>query len=260
MAERPAVDARPADTRPAGVPPAGVPPADVPAAVPPATTTDEIVAASEAFAADFDAATAGYDLSSGRPRRRVAIVACMDARLDLGAAFDFGPGEVHVIRNAGGLVTHDVLRSLTLSQRELGTREVMVVQHTRCGLLGMVDEAMLDAIEASSGVRPPFALGGFADLDASVRASLDRVRAAGYLPHRDRVRGFIYDLSTARLREVASYDVGLDLNWRSRPAPAPASGGPAPRSGRGGPSRRLPLPGAGRSPGWPRPRPQRPID
>jgi carbonic anhydrase len=164
------------------------------------TTADELVAANAGFAATFDPDHAGCDLSSGRPTRHAAVVTCMDARIDVLAALGLGLGEVHVIRNAGGLVTDDVLRSLTLSQRTLGTREVLVIQHTGCGLHGLADEALLGEVEAASGVLPPFAFGGFADLDASVRASVARVRAAAYLPHRDGVRGFVYDLATGRLR------------------------------------------------------------
>ena len=142
------------------------------------TATDALLAAADDNAERFDPADPGYDLSSGRPRSGVAVVTCMDARIDPVAAFDLEPGDAHVIRNGGGLVTDDVLRSLTLSQRALGTREVMIVQHTRCGLLGLVDATLLAEIEASAGVRPPFALGGFADLDASVLTSVERRAAA----------------------------------------------------------------------------------
>jgi carbonic anhydrase len=166
------------------------------------STVDELIAANAAFAAAFDPASPGCDLSSPRPTRRAAVVACMDARLDLFAALGLALGEVHLIRNAGGIVTDDVLRSLALSQRKLGTREVLVVHHTDCGLHGLDDEALADEVEAETGERPPFAFGGFDDLDASVRASVARVRAATYLPHREVVRGAVYDVRTGRLREV----------------------------------------------------------
>ena len=166
------------------------------------STVDELSAANSAFAAACDPASPGCDLSSPRPTRRTAVVACMDARIDLFAALGLKLGEVHVIRNAGGIVTDDVLRSLVLSQRKLGTREVLVVHHTDCGLHGLDDDALADEIEAETGVRPPFAFGGFDDVDASVRASVARVRAAVYVPHRDVVRGFVYEVRTGRLREV----------------------------------------------------------
>ncbi|HEX6417928.1 MAG TPA: carbonic anhydrase [Acidimicrobiales bacterium] len=168
----------------------------------PTPAIDALVAANGRFAADFDAARAGCDISSPRPTRRAAVVTCMDARIDLFAALGLALGEVHVIRNAGGIVTDDVLRSLVLSQRKLGTREVLLAQHTDCGLHGLDDDALTAEVEAEAGARPPFAFGGFTDLDASVRASLACLRGAPFVPHRDAVRGFVYDVATGRLREV----------------------------------------------------------
>ncbi|HEX5367489.1 MAG TPA: carbonic anhydrase [Acidimicrobiales bacterium] len=167
------------------------------------TATDEIVAANAAHAAAYDPAAAGFDPAVAPPSRLVAVVTCMDARIDPAAAFGLRPGQAHVVRNAGGIVTEDVLRSLTLSQRELGTVEVAVVQHTGCGLLGLDDAAVVAAIEAETGAPPPFAPGGFPDLEASVRAGLATLRSAPFLPWRDAVRGFVYDVATGRLREVA---------------------------------------------------------
>ena len=112
-------------------------------------------------------------------------------------------GDAHVIRNAGGVVTDDVIRSLAISQAALGTREIMVVQHTACGMLAPDDDDLADTIEAAAGHRPEMPLGTFAELDASVRSSLIRLRASSLLAHRDGVRGFVYDVETARLREVA---------------------------------------------------------
>ena len=175
----------------------------LPAAAPgPTPTIDALVAANEGFAAGFDHARAGCDISSPRPTRHTTVVTCMDARIDLFAALGLALGEVHVIRNAGGVVTDDVLRSLVLSQRKLGTREVLVAHHTDCGLYGLDDDALLAEIEAESGVRPPFRFEGFDDLDESVRASVARVRAAAFVPHRGAVRGFVYDVATGLLREV----------------------------------------------------------
>jgi carbonic anhydrase len=166
------------------------------------TTIDELLAANERFAASFDVASAGCDISSPSPTRRTAVVTCMDARIDLFEALGLALGEVHIIRNGGGIATDDVLRSLVLSQRKLGTREVLLAHHTDCGLYGLDDDELLDEIEAASGTRPPFRFGGFSDLDASVRASVERVRSAPFVPHRDAVRGFVYDVKTGRLREV----------------------------------------------------------
>jgi carbonic anhydrase len=126
----------------------------------------------------------------------------MDARIDLFPLLGLRLGESHIIRNAGGIVTDDVLRSLALSQRKLGTREVMVVHHTNCGLHGLDDDALLDEIEAEVGARPPFRFGAFVDLDESVRESVERVRSAPFVPHRDVVRGFVVDVATGRLRAV----------------------------------------------------------
>ncbi len=142
------------------------------------------------------------------PSRRVAIVTCMDARLDLPAALGLQPGEAHVIRNAGGVVTDDVIRSLAISQRLLGTRAVLLAHHTRCGMLGLDDAALRAELTRAAGSEPPFAIGGFADLDGSVRASLARVRSCAFLPHRDHVRGFVYDVDTHLLREVPRPDEG----------------------------------------------------
>jgi carbonic anhydrase len=137
-----------------------------------------------------------------RPRLRLAIVTCMDARIDVAQAFGVRHGEAHVLRNAGGLVTDDVLRSLVLSQRLLGTVEVMVVQHTDCGLHGLRDADLAGRLSAQTGETVPFAFGGFDDLQESVRASVERVRACPLLASTNIVRGYVYETDTARLREV----------------------------------------------------------
>jgi carbonic anhydrase len=173
------------------------------AEAPSRTTIDDLLANNTAFvASEFRATRAGYDISSPRPTRRTAVVTCMDARIDIFAVLGLHLGEAHVIRNAGGIVTDDVLRSLTLSQLRMGTREVLIAHHTDCGLSGLDDDAVADELEAASGRRPPFAFGGFTDLDDSVRTSVARVRAAAYVPHRDAIRGFVYEVATGRLREV----------------------------------------------------------
>ncbi len=136
------------------------------------------------------------------PSRKVAIVACMDARLDTRAALGLENGDAHVIRNAGGVVTHDVIRSIMISQRLLDTREVMLIYHTDCGMQTFTDEELKDAIEQETGVRPPFSMGAFASLEGDLRESIARIKASPFLIYKDAVRGFVYDVGTGRLREV----------------------------------------------------------
>jgi carbonic anhydrase len=137
------------------------------------------------------------------PAKHIAIVACMDARLDTNRLLGLREGDAHVIRNAGGVVTDDVIRSLTISQRLLATREIMLIHHTDCGMLTFTDDQLKAAILADTGIRPPFALEAFPDLAADVRQSIARVKASPFVPHRDAVRGFIYDVKSGRLSEVA---------------------------------------------------------
>ncbi len=137
-----------------------------------------------------------------RPSLRLAVVACMDARLDLFSILGLGNGQVHVIRNAGGLVDEAALRSLAISQRKLGTREILILQHTGCGLHGLDDEEFAQEIAADSGHRPGWDAGGFPDLEESVRLQIRRARAALEIPHRDRVRGAIVDLIGGGVHEV----------------------------------------------------------
>jgi carbonic anhydrase len=139
---------------------------------------------------------------SHRPARPVAIVTCMDCRLDVHRALGLEEGEVHVIRNAGGVVTEDVIRSLLISQRLLGTREVLVIHHTNCGMLTFSDDGLKRQIEADTGLRPHFALEAFPDLEGDVRQSIARIEASPFVPHRDQVRGFVYDVASGSLREV----------------------------------------------------------
>ena len=137
-----------------------------------------------------------------RPRLKVAVVSCMDSRINLFKVLGLRVGDAHILRNAGGLATDDALRSLVLSQQLLGTQEVMMIQHTDCGLEGLRDDELADRLEASSGVAPPYAFGGFADVETSVRTSLERVRNCPWLVRRDAVRGFVYDVNAGRLHEV----------------------------------------------------------
>lgn len=135
------------------------------------------------------------------PARKLAVVVCMDSRIDVFAALGLELGEAHVIRNAGGIATDDVIRSVAISQRFLGTERVALIQHTRCGMATFTDEQLADELEAETGVRPDWT-GAFTDIDDSVRRSVQRLRESPFLPHRDSVRGFVYDVETGRLREV----------------------------------------------------------
>jgi carbonic anhydrase len=136
------------------------------------------------------------------PALHVAVVACMDARLNPYGLLGLSEGDAHVIRNAGGVVTDDVIRSLTISQRLLGTTEIILIHHTDCGMLTFRDDEVKAQIEADTGLRPPFALEAFGDVDADVRQSIARVKASPYVPHKDSLRGFVFEVETGRLREV----------------------------------------------------------
>lgn len=136
------------------------------------------------------------------PARRAAVVACMDARIDTARLLGLSEGDAHVIRNAGGVVTDDVLRSLLISQRLLGTVEIILVQHTDCGMLTFRDDDIKDAVEADTGIRPAFALESFPDLEENVRQSIRRIRACPFIPVKDRIRGFVYDVKTGLLEEI----------------------------------------------------------
>ena len=136
------------------------------------------------------------------PAGEIAIVACMDARLNVGALLGISEGDAHVLRNAGGVVTDDVIRSLMISQRLLGTREIMLIHHTDCGMATFTDEDLKDEIQRETGTRPPFAMKAFSDLEADLRKSIEQVKASPFIPHSDRVRGFVYEVESGRLREV----------------------------------------------------------
>ena len=136
------------------------------------------------------------------PAQHLAVVSCMDSRLDLFGALGLNIGDAHLIRNSGGQITDDVLRSLAVSQNRIGTREVVVIHHTDCGMFGLDDEAFRAQLAERSGVAPTWDVPGFTDLEADVRASTKLVRDCPWLPYRDNVRGFIFDVATAELREV----------------------------------------------------------
>jgi carbonic anhydrase len=158
---------------------------------------DELLANNRAFAAS----TPVRHLDA-HPSRRVAVVTCMDARLDVLAALGLAVGEAHILRNAGGVITDDVIRSLAISQRRLETRAVMLIHHTNCGMQSLSDDGFRAELQQATGVAPAFAIESFADVDADVRQSLLRVRRSPFLLHRDAIRGFVYDVGDHRLREV----------------------------------------------------------
>jgi carbonic anhydrase len=160
------------------------------------TVTDRLVEANGRYAAAFS--DPGMD---ARPVQRVAVVACMDARLDLHAALGLQLGDCHTIRNAGGVVTDDVIRSLTISQRALGTRSVVLIHHTGCGMETLTEDFRHD-LELEVGQRPAWAVESFQDVEQDVRQSIQRVRTSPFLPHTEDVRGFVFDVRTGRLSEV----------------------------------------------------------
>lgn len=160
--------------------------------------TDELITRNAEHAANHH----GVALPAA-PARKVAVVACMDARLHVHGLLGLGDGDAHVIRNAGGVVTDDAIRSLAISQRLLGTEEVVLIHHTDCGMLGFGDDEFRASIERDTGIRPPWAAEAFADLEQDVRQSIARVRVSPFIPHKDSVRGFVYEVETGRLCEVS---------------------------------------------------------
>jgi carbonic anhydrase len=137
------------------------------------------------------------------PSAHLAVIACMDARLNVYAILGLGDGEAHVIRNAGGVVTDDEIRSLAISQRLLGTREILLIHHTDCGMLTFTDDAFKRAIQDDTGVKPAWAAEAFPDVDEDVRQSIARIQASPFVPHKDNIRGFVFDVATGKLNEVS---------------------------------------------------------
>jgi carbonic anhydrase len=161
------------------------------------TVTDELLKNNAEFARDFRKG----DLPMP-PGKGLAVVACMDARLNVYALLGLDEGQAHVIRNAGGVVTDDVIRSLAISQHLLGTREVVLVHHTDCGMLTFTDDEVKADLEEATGLRPHFALEAFSDLERDIRQSIARIKHSPFVLHKDSVRGFIYDVRTGALQEV----------------------------------------------------------
>ena len=164
---------------------------------------DDLLAFNRRFADGF--ARGHLDV---RPALELAIVTCMDSRLDVFAALGLENGQAHVLRNAGGVVTDDVIRSLAVSQRRLGTKAVTLIHHTDCGMQLITDAGFRAELEEASGAVPSFPIESFTDVEDSVRLSIERVRSSAFLPHRDRVRGFVYDVDRGLLTEVDSYMPG----------------------------------------------------
>ena len=161
------------------------------------SVTDELLQNNAAYAESFDKG----DLPMP-PAKHVAIVTCMDARLSPYVMLGLREGDAHVIRNAGGVITDDEIRSLAISQRLLGTREIILIHHTDCGMLTFSDDELKQQIQQDVGVKPHFSMESFTDLEEDVRQSIARIRASPFIPHKDSVRGFVYEVETGRLREI----------------------------------------------------------
>ncbi|QXC61839.1 carbonic anhydrase [Aquihabitans sp. G128] len=162
------------------------------------TATDDLLSNNDAYVASFDKG----DLPLP-PGKKVAVLACMDARLDPAKALGLQEGDAHVIRNAGGVASQDALRSLVISQRLLGTEEIVLIHHTDCGMLTFHDDEVKDQILADTGLSPSYALEAFPDADDDVRQSIARIKADPFIPKTDAVRGFVYEVETGKLREVS---------------------------------------------------------
>ncbi len=161
------------------------------------TATDELLNNNARYATDF------HGSLPLPPAKHVAVIACMDARLNVYAILGLQEGEAHVIRNAGGVVTDDGIRSLAISQRLLGTNEVILIHHTDCGMLTFTDDQFKRAIQDDTGIKPAWSAEAFGDLDEDVRQSIARIRSSPFVPHREAVRGFVFDVATGRLTEVS---------------------------------------------------------
>jgi carbonic anhydrase len=160
------------------------------------STTDDLLANNERYAASFDGPL------PMPPAAHLAVVACMDARLNIYAILGLQEGQAHVIRNAGGVITDDEIRSLAISQRLLGTTAIVLIHHTDCGMLTFTDDDFKASIAEDTGIKPAWAAEAFSDLDEDVRQSIARINASPFIPHKDDVRGFVFDVATGKLREV----------------------------------------------------------
>jgi carbonic anhydrase len=163
------------------------------------SVTDELLRNNEEYASTFDKG----DLPMP-PGKQIAIVTCMDARLSPSVMLGLHEGDAHVIRNAGGVITDDEIRSLVISQRLLGTQEVMIIQHTDCGMLTFSDDEVKQQIQDDVGIKPHFSLESFSDLDENLRQSIARIKSSPFIPNKESVRGFVYEVETGRIREVTT--------------------------------------------------------
>ena len=161
------------------------------------SVTDELLANNQSYAASFDKGSLPMP-----PGKKLAVVACMDARLNVYGMLGLQEGDAHVIRNAGGVVTDDEIRSLAISQRLLGTEEIVLIHHTDCGMLTFSDDGFTQSIQDETGIKPEWAAEAFSDLDTDVRQSIARIKASPFIPRKDYVRGFVYEVESGRLREV----------------------------------------------------------
>ena len=161
------------------------------------SATDEFLQNNAAYAAQF---SGPLPLP---PAKGTAVLACMDARLNVYAILGLKEGEAHVIRNAGGVVADDAIRSLAISQRLLGTTEIILIHHTDCGMLTFTDDAFKRSIQDETGIKPPWSAESFTDLDEDVRQSIARIKASPFIPHKDAIRGFVFDVATGKLNEVS---------------------------------------------------------
>lgn len=161
------------------------------------SVTDELLKNNEAYASSFKASL------PMPPAKKVAVVACMDARIIVSKILGLKEGDAHVIRNAGGVVTQDTIRSLTISQRLLGTEEIILIHHTDCGMLTFKDDDLRAQIEDETGIRPGFSFDAFTDLQKDIRSSVGRIKASPFIPKKDKIRGFVFDVNSGRLNEVA---------------------------------------------------------
>ncbi|MGH3086390.1 MAG: beta-class carbonic anhydrase [Rubrobacteraceae bacterium] len=161
------------------------------------SVTDELLKNNENYVEGFDKGNLPMP-----PGKNIAVVACMDARLNVYGMLGLEEGDAHVIRNAGGVITDDEIRSLVISQRLLGTREIILIHHTDCGMLTFTDDEVKARIQEDVGIKPEFALESFSDIEEDVRQSMRRINNSPFVPHKDSVRGFVYEVETGRLREV----------------------------------------------------------
>jgi carbonic anhydrase len=161
------------------------------------SATDDLLQNASEYAASFDKGEVPL-----RPARKVAVLACMDSRMDLVGLLGLELGDAHMIRNAGGVVTDDAIRSLAISQRMLGTREIVLLHHTDCGMQTFSDDDFKRSLLDETGIKPAWAVEAFDDLDEDVRQSIARIQASPFIPHKDSVRGFVYDVHSGELREI----------------------------------------------------------